>query len=100
MGRQYCDCANCGCDFHVDDEELLYCDVCENSVCNECIKIVDDKVVSCEKCDKIERDKKELESIYIQLDSLKKMCSSKHKVNTQLIIKNIKNYLEENIAIE
>ena len=37
MGRDYFQCFGCKESYHVDDDEVTYCPVCEYTVCKDCI---------------------------------------------------------------
>ena len=94
--KHWFDCPVCGDEFHVDDDDLKYCDVCDCHVCSQCIKIVDDKVVSCENCENISLRKTvkiiqeaKLESLIERIKSLEKLCLQKHKRDVKYTLDNI-----------
>jgi hypothetical protein len=95
--RCYVECENCGADYHIDDEDLCFCDICESYVCNQCYSNDDDKI-ECENCDKLKLEETQdkiktakLDGLAQRVDSsaLQDMCLKKHHLDVKHVIKEL-----------
>lgn len=102
MGRIYRDCGNCKETFHVDDEEIHYCDKCKRSVCDQCCTVDEEgNVTECDSCETVQlreatdnMHNARMEGKISRLETIKEMCLQKHKRDVGFIIDDIIKFIK------